>query len=80
MTGPSKLNGLEPIDKALIAGIVYFSLLVVLISKWSPNDGQTFQLIGGLATGFAAAFLARIKPSDKNPPPNDSQGGPGAHG
>jgi hypothetical protein len=35
------------------------------ISKWSPNDGQTFQSIAGLLSGFSGAFLGRMVPSKK---------------
>lgn len=53
----------DPIMWLLFAGIVFFTLLLVAISKWSPNDGQTFQVLSGLLTGFAGAFFGRMKPS-----------------
>lgn len=60
-----QMRGLDPVDRVLVFLIILFALLVIAISKWSPNDGQTFQIIGTLCTGFAAAFLSRIKPADK---------------
>jgi len=59
----------EPIDRLLVAGIVFFTLLLIVVSKWSPNDGQTFQVISGLLTGFGGAFFARLKPPEKQVPP-----------
>ena len=36
------------------------------LSALAPNDGQTFQVISGLLTGFAGAFFMRIKAPDKS--------------
>lgn len=47
----------------LLAATVFFALVAVAVSKWSPNDGQTFQMICGLTTGFAGACLGRVKPA-----------------
>jgi len=70
MTGNSDSVKVETIDKLLLAGVLFFTLLLVAISKWSPNDGQTFQVISGLLTGFAGAFFARLKTgADKKTPP-----------
>jgi hypothetical protein len=54
---------LDPVFLTLLAATVMFAVMAVAISKWSPNDGQTFQLICGLTTGFAGACLGRVKPS-----------------
>lgn len=66
-------KSIEPIVFLLFGGIIFFTLLLVAISKWSPNDGQTFQVVSGLLTGFAGAFMMRVKPPSTtvdNPPNN----------
>ena len=73
MTGNSDPVKVETIDKLLLAAVLFFTLLLVAISKWSPNDGQTFQVISGLLTGFAGAFFARLKTTaDKKTPPENT--------
>ncbi len=62
-------QSVDSVDQLLLGGIVFFVLLMILVSVWEPNDGQTFQVLTGLVTGFTAAFLARLKPSEKPPPP-----------
>ena len=59
---PSRIRDVEAVDKLLCGGIAFFTILLVAISKWSPNDGQTFQVVSGLLTGFSGAFFARMKP------------------
>ena len=66
----TRISDLEAVDKLLFVGIVFFTIVMVGISKWSPNDGQTFQVLSGLLTGFGAAFFARMKPSSR---PTDAQ-------
>ncbi len=63
---PSKLKDIEAVDKMLMCGIFFFAMLLIAISKWSPGDGQTFQVISGLLTGFSAAFFARMSPQSKS--------------
>lgn len=63
---------IEPIMHLLFAAIVFFTLLLVAISKWSPNDGQTFQVISGLLTGFSGVFFGRLKPSSSEAKKPDS--------
>lgn len=60
---------IEPGDKLLVALVVFFTLGMCVISKWSPNDGQTFQVLGGMATGSLAAFLTRMTGKKDQPPP-----------
>ncbi len=59
---------LEPIIWLLFGAVVFFSLMLVAISKWSPNDGQTFQVVSSLVTGFAGALMMRVKPPDTRLP------------
>ncbi len=57
-------------DLLLLGGTVFFVLVLVAVSKWSPNDGQTFQVIAQLASGFGAAFMTRALPPKASPPPD----------
>lgn len=59
---------IEPIIYLLFGAVVFFSLMLVGISKWSPNDGQTFQCISTLVSGFAGALMMRVKPPDTRQP------------
>ncbi len=58
------------IDILLLAGTITFVVMLVVVSKWSPNDGQTFQVIAQLAGGFGAAFLTRAKMPEPAQKPN----------
>lgn len=72
MSDPTELTKegvIEPVVKLLAALIVFLLLVLVAVSKWSPNDGQTFQVISSLLTGFAGALLMRVKPDTKSEPP-----------
>lgn len=57
-------------DLLLLGGTVFFALLLVAVAKWSPDDGQVFQAIATLASGFGASFMTRAKPSDPAPKPD----------
>jgi len=74
----------EPIDRLLYGGIMFLVLVLVGVSKWSPNDGQTFQVISGLLTTFSGAFVGRMVPKKSTgvpgavvTPPVQSDPGPG---
>lgn len=60
---------IDPILKLLAWGIVFFSVLVVVISKWSPTDGQTFQVISGVLLTLVGCFVGRIDPKSKKEEP-----------
>lgn len=61
---PPPHDKIDPIVWLLFGGIFAAVALMVLISKWSPNDGQTFQVLAGLATFFSGALGLRIKPAE----------------
>lgn len=63
---PSKI---EPIDRVLVGLIVFFTTSLIGISKWSPNDGQTFQVLSGALTTILGAFVGRMMPNKKPQPP-----------
>jgi hypothetical protein len=69
---------IEPITLLMFAAVVFFTLLLIAVSKWSPEDGQTFQVISGLLTGFGGAFLGRVKPAAQHPPKSGSEKAEGA--
>jgi len=55
----------DPILRLLAWGIVFFACLVIIVSKWSPNDGQTFQVFSGVLLTFVGCFVGRIDPDRK---------------
>ena len=58
-------NRLEPVLLLLATMIVFFTVLLFVSARWFPNDGQTFQAIASLLSGFSGAFLMRVKPVGK---------------
>ncbi len=54
-------NKIEPIVLLLTFLVIFFSVVLVGIAKFLSSDGQTFQIIAGLVTGFAGSLLTRIK-------------------
>jgi len=52
----------DPVLIILLLATFTFVGLTIFISLHNPNDGQTFQLLGNLSTGFAGAVLGRVKP------------------
>lgn len=65
MTPSPPKSSIDPVDRLLFTAILIFVALLVGVSKVSPNDGQTFQVLSSLLSGFAGAFLARITPNKK---------------
>lgn len=53
---------LEPVLVLLAALVVFFAVLLISCAHFFPTDGQTFQVISGLVTGFSGALLMRVKP------------------
>ena len=47
------LRDIDALDKLLFIGIVFFTLLLMLEAKFYASDGQTFQVLSGLLTGFS---------------------------
>ena len=58
------LKQLDSILYLLAAMVVFFTILLFVSARFLTNDGQTFQVISGLLTGFAGALLGRVKPAD----------------
>ena len=80
MSSENQLNkeaALEPIVKLLFFGMVFWTVMLFVCVQFYSQDGQTFQVISGLLTGFSGAFFMRIKPrgvmiSEKSDPPKDT--------
>ncbi len=66
-SGTAPGERVEPIIWLLFGAVVFFAVMLIAVSKLSPNDGQTFQVISSLLTGFAGALFMRIKPADQKP-------------
>lgn len=60
-------NKIEPIVLLLCMLVVFFTGVLVAVAKLMSSDGQTFQIIAGLVTGFSGALLMRVKPRGTNP-------------
>lgn len=70
MTGPDK------IDKTLMLlfiGTLVFTAILLIVDYVFKDDAQLFQVIAGITTGFAAAFLARMKPQGDAPDRSNTQ-------
>jgi hypothetical protein len=59
--GPAPNNAIDHVLYLLFAGMVIFAIAVFLVEKFFPMDGQIFQVMAGLLTGFSGAFFTRIK-------------------
>ena len=59
----------------LAAMVVFFTGLLFISALYLTNDGQTFQVISGLDTGFAGALLLRVKPADPKKAPEQAPEG-----
>ncbi len=55
-------NKIEPIVLLLVFLVIFFSVVLVGVAVFLSSDGQTFQIIAGLVTGFSGALLMRVKP------------------
>jgi hypothetical protein len=61
---PSGHEKVEPVVLLLFLGMVIFAGLLFVSEKFFPSDGQFFQVIAGLLTGFSGAFFMRVKPRE----------------
>ena len=52
----------DRITAMLWLSVMIFAGVLVVVDKLFPNEGQVFQVIAGLATGFMGALLNRITP------------------
>jgi hypothetical protein len=66
ITNPSEAKAerkVEPVVLLLFVGMVVFTVALFACETYFPNDGQMFQVVAGLLTGFSGAFFMRVKPS-----------------
>lgn len=69
----TSIRDIDALDKLLFFGIIFFVFILIYLARFEANDGQTFQVISGLITGFAGAFFGRMKPkADKTPDANST--------
>lgn len=71
-TPPNPKPHRDPIESVvwlLFAGVFIAVGLAIGIAIWAPSDGQTFQLLSGVVSGFLGALLMRVKQSDNNRTP-----------
>lgn len=52
---------MDPILQLLFIGMIFFALLLVAVDKFFASDGQMFQVIANVLSGFVGAFFAKIK-------------------
>ena len=63
---PSRI---EPVLLLLAFLVVLFAGALFVSERMFPQDGQIFQVISGLTTGFAGALLLRVKPQRQGDDP-----------
>jgi len=59
------MNMIKRIDPTLILlfiGMLIFTGVLIFVEHFFASDGQVFQVISGVLTGFAGAFFARMNP------------------
>ena len=57
---------IDPVLLLLFAGIILFTGVLVFVEWAFKSDGQIYQTLAGLVTGFSGAFLLRINPHVNN--------------
>lgn len=60
----------DPVLYLLFAGMLVFAGILIACEHFFMADGQMFQVMAGLLTGFSGAFFGRINPTKRIP---DSQ-------
>ena len=56
---------IEPLIWLLTGLVVFLLLMVIAVSKWSPSDGQTFQVVSGTLMTFSGVLAGRISPKSE---------------
>lgn len=68
-------NKIDPVLFLLTSLVLIFAGALIVVSKISPNDGQTFQILSNLVTGFSGALLMRINPKKPDDIPHTTMQG-----
>lgn len=66
-------NKIEPIVLLLCSLVIFYTVCLIVVAKLMSSDGQTFQIIAGLVTGFSGALLMRVKPRAATPDESGDQ-------
>ena len=53
---------IDPVLLLLFAGLCLFTLVLIFVEWRFNSDGQIFQVVSGVLTGFAGAFFTRMNP------------------
>lgn len=56
----------EPVLFLLFLGTLIFAALLIFVEWKFNSDAQVFQVFAGVFTGFAGAFLGRMKPQPEH--------------
>lgn len=60
-------HGIEPSLILLFMGLVFFTGILIFVEWKFSSDGQVFQVIAGLVTGFASSLFTKLKVSKDSP-------------
>ena len=52
----------EPILLLLFAGILFFSVLLIVITVFVPNSERLFEVFSSIVAAFVGAFFLRVNP------------------
>ena len=58
---------IDPTLLLLFYGLIFFTGILIFVEHFFTSDGQVFQVISGVLTGFAGAFFGRMKPGNEHP-------------
>ena len=58
---------IEPVLYLLTFLVLVFTCSLFASEHFFPNDGQIFQVVSNLLSGFGGALLMRVKPAAKTP-------------
>lgn len=64
---------IDPVLYLLFIGMVFFAIILIFCEHYFMSDGQMFQVMAGLLTGFGGAFFGRINPSKDKLVPGTTQ-------
>lgn len=59
------MQRIEPVLYLLALLVLVFTACLFISERFYPNDGQIFQVVSNLLSGFGGALLMRVKPANK---------------
>lgn len=62
MAAPTPPEKIDPVLYLLFSGMIFFTLILIGVEYFFMADGQMFQVVAGVLTGFTGAFFGRMKP------------------